>query len=183
MAGLRIETERLVLRRFSRDDVADLLAVVRHPSVSRAAPEIGATEAEVGRYVDAQGALEPFPQDACFDLAIALKDGGRVIGLLSLVRRAHTKAELGYALDVRERGRGYATEAASALVGYAFGTLGLHRIEAITGSHNPASYRVMERLGMRREAWLREAEFRDGEWRDVLIYGLLARDWRAGAPD
>jgi RimJ/RimL family protein N-acetyltransferase len=64
-------------------------------------------------------------------------------------------------------------------VAYSFATLGLHRIYATTSNVNASSWRVMERLGMRREGQLREAEFRDGQWIDVLIYGLLDREWQA----
>jgi RimJ/RimL family protein N-acetyltransferase len=82
-------------------------------------------------------------------------------------------------VGVDHRGKGYATEGAAALVSYGFGSLGLHRIEASTSNHNPDSRRVMERLGMTREACLREAEQRDGQWVDLVIYGILAHEWRA----
>ena len=64
------------------------------------------------------------------------------------------------------------------MMSYGFGTLGLHRISADTTSANPASWRVMERLGMRCEAHLLEAEHRDGEWSDYYIYGILADEWQ-----
>jgi RimJ/RimL family protein N-acetyltransferase len=95
-----------------------------------------------------------------------------------MVMKDHKKGELGYALGLKHRGQGYATEAAAALIGYGFRVLGLHRIEAITTNVNEDSWKVMERLGMNREARLREAEHRDGEWLDTLVYGLLAREWR-----
>jgi RimJ/RimL family protein N-acetyltransferase len=62
---------------------------------------------------------------------------------------------------------------------YGFTSLGLHRISADTTSPNVASWRLMERLGMRREAHLREAEFRDGEWIDYFIYAILVHEWMA----
>ena len=124
----------------------------------------------------AEGAsLQPFERDKCFDLAI--EQAGRVIGLLTLVRRKHRLGELGYALHVAYRGCGYATEAARALVAYAFTSLDLHRIQAATSSHNTGSWRVMERLGMVREGRLKEADFQDGHWVDRFIYGILAREW------
>ena len=82
---------------------------------------------------------------------------------------------------VRERGIYHAFRAqedARALIGVGFCELGLHRIYAKTSNVNPASWRVMERLGMRREARLREAEFRDGAWIDGLIYAILADEWQ-----
>jgi RimJ/RimL family protein N-acetyltransferase len=63
-------------------------------------------------------------------------------------------------------------------VDYGFNALDLHRIHADTNSDNLASWRVMERLGMRREAVLRDAVYEDGNWLDRYIYGLLADEWR-----
>ena len=177
---LPIRTERLNLRRFTRDDVHDIIAFVSHPSVERATPEIEPTESAVIKYVDKQNGYRPFEQNKCFDLAIERKSDGKVIGLLSLVRKEHQQGEIGWALGVDHRGQGFATEAARALIAHGFASLGLHRIYATTSSANPASWGVMERLGMRREAKLREAEFRDGEWLDTLIYALLADEWQSG---
>lgn len=176
---LPIPTEGLILRRFTPADVPDLLAFVAHPSVVRATPEIGTTEAEVRAYVDRQRALQPFERDQCFDLAIERRADGRVIGLLSLICGDHRQAAIGWGLGFEHRGQGHATEAAQALLAYGFTELDLHRIYAKTSSRNPGSYRVMERLGMRREAELREAAFQDGAWVDVLIYGRLAAEWQA----
>jgi RimJ/RimL family protein N-acetyltransferase len=112
----------------------------------------------------------------CFDLAIELKEESRVIGLVSAVRTEHEQMEIGYALAVEYRGQGLATEAAEALVSYGFDTLELHRISARTGRHNTRSWRLMERLGMRREAHLRESHQVNGEWDDEFIYAILANE-------
>jgi len=174
---LLITTERLVLRRFTYDDVADLLECVSDPSFARATPEIEATENGVRAYIDMQNGLEPFEPDRCFDLAIAHKGDGQVVGLLTLVRQAHDQAEIGYALGIAHRGQGYATEAARALLAYSFTALDLHRVQATTSPTNRGSWRVMERLGMRREGRLREAAFQEGAWSDTLIYGILASEF------
>jgi RimJ/RimL family protein N-acetyltransferase len=177
--ALPITTERLVLRQYTYDDIPDILEFLSHPSVARATPEIKATEQGVRDYIDVQNSSQPFEQDKCFDLAIERKEDGAVMGLLSLVRREHQKAEIGWALGIEYRGQGYATESASALVDYAFTSLGLHRIQAGTELPNTGSWGVMERLGMVREAYLRETTLRDGEWQDSLIYGLLSSEWQA----
>lgn len=174
---LPITTERLILRRFTYEDIPDVIAFVSHPSVARATPEIKGTEAGVGKYIDLQNSYEPFELDRCSDLAVARKEDGKVIGLLSLVCREHKQGEIGYALGVRHRGQGYATEAAWALTTYGFASLGLHRIYATTSSVNTGSWGVMERLGMSREGHLRETELRDGEWVDTFVYGMLACEW------
>jgi RimJ/RimL family protein N-acetyltransferase len=175
---LPIITERLILRRYAPSDIQDVVELVSHPSVARATPEIEATEAGVEKYIDVQNGYQAFEQDRCFDLAIEQKADRKVIGLLSLVHRRHRQAEIGWAMAVSYRGRGYATEGARALMEYAFSTLDLHRIQASTSSSNHDSRRVMERLGMKRECRLRDAIYRDGEWLDKLIYAMLAREWR-----
>lgn len=177
--ALPIRTGRLLLRRFTAQDEADMLGYLAHPSVARATPEIEATEAGVRRYIEMQTSYAPFELDKCFDLAIERLIDGKVMGMLTLVRRKNSMGELGYALGINYRGRGYASEAAAGLMEYAFTELGLHRIQATTSADNSASYKVMERLGMRREAHLRESALRDGAWVDELIYGMLAREWRA----
>jgi RimJ/RimL family protein N-acetyltransferase len=177
---LPITTERLILRRFTPDDVPDLIALVSHPSVARAVPEIEPNEASATKYVEMQNGYRPFEEDKCFDLAIAQRSDDKLIGLLSLIRRKHQQTEIGWALHVDHRGRGLATEAARALISHAFRTLDQHRVHANTSSANPASWRMMERLGMRREAQLREAECRDGERSDKLIYAVLADEWQEG---
>ena len=128
-------------------------------------------------YIEMQSALAPFEEDKCFDLALERKEDGKVVGLVSLVRRKHRQGEIGWALGVAYREQGYATEAASALMTYGFTVLNLHRIEARTNSGNTGSWRVMERLGMVQEARLRDAVTSDGKWLDTLIYGTLAREW------
>jgi RimJ/RimL family protein N-acetyltransferase len=179
--GLPITTERLILRGYTYDDIPDIVDFVSHPSVARATPEIEATEPGARKYIDVQRSYQPFEQDRCFDLAIEHKETGKVIGLLSLVRRKHQQAEIGWALGIGYRGQGFATEAASALVEFGFTALGLHRIQAETSITNSGSRGVMERLGMTQEARLRETTFRDGEWQDSLIYGLLAGEWQGQA--
>jgi RimJ/RimL family protein N-acetyltransferase len=176
---LPITTEHLILRRYTPDDAQDIVAFASHPSVARATPDFEATDEGVQKYIELQNSYQPFEKDKCFDLAIELKEEGKVIGLLSFVYREHRQGEIGYALGADYRGQGLATEAAGALVSYAFGTLGLHRVQADTSSANPRSWRLMERLGMRREGRLREVEFSDGAWTDKLIYGLLADEWQA----
>jgi RimJ/RimL family protein N-acetyltransferase len=174
---LPIVTKRLILRQFAEGDALDLLECVTHPSVAGAAPEIEASEAGVKRYIEMQNAMTPFEEDQCFDLALERTKDGKVIGLVTLVRRKHRKGEIGWALGIDHRGKGYATEAGRALMTYCFQVLGLHRIEARTISSNTKSWRLMDRLGMVREARLRDAVSRDGEWLDTLIYGTLHREW------
>jgi ribosomal-protein-alanine N-acetyltransferase len=176
---LPIVTERLVLRRYTHDDIPDVLGFASQPSVARVTSEnIQATEEGIRKYIDLQNSYQPFEKDKVFDLAVERKEDGKVIGLLGLICRDHGQGEIGWALGVEHRGQGYATEAARALMDYGFSSLGLHRIHADTSSDNLASWRIMERLGMRREALLRDSVYEDGQWLDRYIYGMLADEWR-----
>jgi [ribosomal protein S5]-alanine N-acetyltransferase len=175
---LQITTKRLLLRRYTENDIQNILEFIADPSVANATPEIEATETGVRRYIDMQNRYQPFEQDKCFDLAIERKEEGKVIGVVSIVCKAHKQAAIGYALGAGYRGQGYATEAVHGLVNYGFTSLNLHRISADTDSGNPESWKVMERLGMRREGHFREAIRSGDKWLDVLVYGFLASEWQ-----
>lgn len=174
---VRIETERLILRRPARGDVSELLRLASDPSFASTVPEIPGTEDEVRDYVEAQCAVHAPELDEVFNLFIERKHDGMLMGLVGFVLRKHSQAEVGYALHSDHRGCGYATEAAGALIAYAFADLGLHRVYADTRADNRASRRVMERLGMTHEARFREAVYEDGEWRDLVVYAVLAQEW------
>jgi RimJ/RimL family protein N-acetyltransferase len=180
---LPITTGRFVLRRFTYNDIPDLLDLLSQPSVARTTPEIEGTQTGLRRYIGLQNSYQPFQQKTYFDLAIERLEDGKVIGLLTLGCQEHQQAEIGWALGVEYRGQGYVTEAARALITYGFTTLGLHRIHARTSSQNAPSWGLMERLGMRKEAHLREAEFCDGQWLDIFIFATLAAEWKASDSD
>jgi RimJ/RimL family protein N-acetyltransferase len=122
---------------------------------------------------------------------LVVEHGGVVVGDLMLEVRspwaqqavreqaAGREAALAWVLDPAHQGRGLATEAVRALVDAAFANLALHRVTAECTADNTASWRLMERLGMRREAHHVRAElYADGVWRDGLTYAVLAEEWR-----
>ena len=84
---------------------------------------------------------------------------------------------IGWTLGKADEGKGYATEAASALLDCLFGALGFHRVYALTSPKNTRSWRLMERLGMRREAHFRQNCFSEGKWEDEYAYATLAWEW------
>lgn len=94
-----------------------------------------------------------------------------------------THAELGWVLRPEAAGQGYATEALQAILRVCFVDLGLRRVTAFCFTDNEPSWRLMERLGMRREmATIEESLHRSGRWLDGYGYALLAREWRATHP-
>ena len=88
------------------------------------------------------------------------------------------QGDLGFMLHPDHQGHGYATEAASAMLEFAFGSYDLHRVSASVEPRNAASVRVLERLGMRKEAHLLENDWVKGDWSSEAIYAILAREWR-----
>jgi aminoglycoside 6'-N-acetyltransferase len=92
-----------------------------------------------------------------------------------------TLVELGWSLYPAYWGQGFATEAAGAVLDLAFADLGLHRVEARLDARNERSAALCERLGMRQEAHFRDTAVSDGGWADLLVYGLLAREWSGTA--
>ncbi|WP_446216262.1 GNAT family N-acetyltransferase [Micromonospora sp. IBHARD004] len=113
-------------------------------------------------------------------LAMDRVSDGAFIGWCSLTRwnPDYRSASMGYCLDDAAWGHGYATEAAHALLKWAFDTLDLNRVQAETDTRNAASARVLEKLGFVREGTLREDCVVNGEVSDSWVYGLIRREWR-----
>ena len=113
-------------------------------------------------------------------LAADLQATGELIGHFSLflASEEHRQGEVGFVVHPDHHGRGYATEGTRVMLGFGFEELGLHRIVGRCDARNTPSAKVMERLGMRREAHLVENEFIKGEWTDELVYAMLDREWR-----
>lgn len=106
---------------------------------------------------------------------------GQVVGAVGLTIDAENEsAELGYWVAKPMWGRGYATEGARAIVDFGFRHLGLNRIFAHHMLKNPASGRVMQKIGMRKEGVLREHVKKWGRFEDIAVYGVLSRDWIGG---
>jgi len=115
--------------------------------------------------------------------AIERASDGAFLGWCSVSRwnPVYRSAALGYCLDAPAWGQGYATEAASVLLQWAFDTLDLNRVQAETDTRNAASARVLEKLGFQREGTLREDCVVNGNVSDSWVYGLLRSEWRAAA--
>eukprot|EP00297_Palpitomonas_bilix_P015422 CAMPEP_0113866688 /NCGR_PEP_ID=MMETSP0780_2-20120614/7_1 /TAXON_ID=652834 /ORGANISM="Palpitomonas bilix" /LENGTH=212 /DNA_ID=CAMNT_0000851557 /DNA_START=164 /DNA_END=802 /DNA_ORIENTATION=+ /assembly_acc=CAM_ASM_000599 len=104
-----------------------------------------------------------------------------MIGCIGLtVSAVHKRAEVGYWLAVSEWGKGYATEALRSIIDTSFNDLSLNKIDAAIFSDNPASARVLEKVGMQKEGYLRQHHFRWGSYRDSVLFGLLREEWENG---
>ncbi len=182
--ALPIRTERLLLRPLRDSDVDDVLAYYGDPQVVRYLLTEPHTRADAEGFV-AERSLRIDPRRAGESLALAVEHEGRVVGDIVLILvggespsgATPSVGEIGWTLHPDRGGRGFATEAARALLDLAFGHYRLHRVKAQLDARNTGSARLCERLGMTREAHLRQDWWSKGEWTDTLVYGLLADEW------
>jgi len=181
--NLPLKTERLILRDFVESDwpavhcYASDVEVVRFMAWGPNDEE--ATRANMQRRLDDQRANPRYS----FELAVMLKSGGQLIGggRLNIADAKSRQGRIAYIFNRNYWGRGYATEAASAIIAFGFEQLGMHRIFATCDPRNTASAHVLEKIGMRREGHHREDQWRRGEWRDSYLYAILEQEWRNNA--
>jgi RimJ/RimL family protein N-acetyltransferase len=168
-----IETQRLRLRSFQHDDWQAVYAYTSNPDVMMYIPEGPFTPAQAQAFVaDNMG-------EHARAVAVLLKPANRLIGHMVFHPWFGPQTyEIGWVFHHAYHGRGYATEAAVALLHHGFDALHRHRIIATCQPQNVASWRVMEKLGMRREAHFRKCISRpDNRWWDEYFYALLAEEW------
>lgn len=177
-ADLALTTQRLGLRPVAPPDAGALYALFSDPAVVRywSSPPWTSPEqaTEMIRREDAGLA-----EGSSVRLAVVRREDDALVGTFSIfsLDPVNRRAEIGYAMAPSVWGRGYAQEAGRAVIGHAFGVLGLNRLEADVDPRNEASARVVQRLGFRREGLLRERWIVAGEVSDSAMYGLLRREW------
>ncbi|GAA2169620.1 GNAT family N-acetyltransferase [Actinomadura napierensis] len=176
-----IETERLSLRPFREDDLEGLYAYQSLPEVARFLYWEPRDREESRSFLREKMAASSLEKEGDWlVLAIEWRASGDLVGEVNLQWRSreHRQGEIGYILNPAFHGRGIATEAAEAVLRLGFEGLGLHRIVGRLDGRNAASARVLERLGMRREAHLLQNEMVKGEWTDEVIYAMLSGEWQ-----
>lgn len=179
-AAVRLECDRLVLREPRGSDLdampgvfddPDIYAYTRnipHPYTRQSAVEC---LARYRRLAESGRAVTLFPE---------LVETGEMIGLVVLAIEAdRAAAELGYAIGRRWWGRGYATEAGGAMLGHGFGALGLDEVHAHAMVRNPASARVLEKLGMRCVGVIENKCEKDGRLHDARGYVMTRAEWES----
>ena len=176
-------TDRLTVRPVVPDDVEALWQIRRQESVGRWMTSTSA---------DRAGFVELMADPDRLAKTLVVECDGVVIGDLMLApedawaqsevadRAKGVQAEIGWCLDPAYGGRGYATEAVRELIRIAFEDLGLRRLVALCFADNEPSWRLMERVGMRREQYaVKDSLHRSGAWLDGMTYALLADEWAA----
>ncbi len=173
-----LETERLLLRPFALSDaprvqqladdfaIADTTLNVPHPY------EDGMAEEWISNH------QQQYEKGELVNFAITLKGESSLIGAIGLViGEKYKRAELGYWIGEKYWNCGYCTEAGRAVINFGFQQLDLNKIFAHYFSRNPASGKVLEKLGMVREGSLREHVLKGEKFEDLEAYGILRADW------
>ncbi|ANO51596.1 hypothetical protein BA177_10635 [Woeseia oceani] len=174
-----LETPRLILRSFVPEDaaavtelaadrrIADTTLNIPHPYDLRMAEEWIGTHAQ--RLANGEQAA----------FAVTLKSNLALIGAVSLgIERRFRRANLGYWIGVPWWHQGYATEAARVVVDFGFAECRLHRVHAVHLPRNPASGRVLQKIGMQQEGVQREHTCKNDVYEDLVLYGVLQRQWQ-----
>lgn len=176
---MQITTERLLLREFGEDDWRAVLEYQRDPLYLRYYPWTDRTAADARDFVAMFRDWQFEQPRRRFQLAIARLGDNELIGNCGIRRKPGNEweADIGYELAPKWWGRGYAIEAARAMVDFGFVELRLRRISSWCIADNVASARVLDRLGFTQEGRLRRNEFFKGRWWDTLLYALLAEEW------
>ena len=176
-----LESDRLLLRRFADGDLAPFLAYLNDPLVARYQTWESYSEQEAREAIGRQRDLEPGRPGRWFTFAVELKETGELVGHVALSVKAddERQAEIGFTFARGQQGRGLAREAAGAVLDYAFGVLGLHRVVAVTDCENARSVALLERLGMRREGHFVENIWFKGAWGSEYLYAVLRSEWPA----
>jgi len=180
-----IETDRLLLRPFAPSDLEALHDILSREDVSRFLYWGPQSEEEVQARLTKMMSFRSIEAPGeTLRLAVLLKANGRVIGdvMLHWNDDQHRQGNVGFILHPSHQGKGYATEATRPLLRVAFEDLGLHRVTGHLDPRNAASARVLEKLGMRREAHFVENEFVKDEWQSELVYAILDREWAEANP-
>ncbi|MCM3387025.1 GNAT family N-acetyltransferase [Ureibacillus chungkukjangi] len=167
-----LESNRLLIRKFSMDDVQEVSKYTSSPVVMRYMPEGVMNEEETKKLV--LGNMGENPKK----FAVILKNENILIGHMEFFRYfgEHTY-EIGWVFNPDYYNRGFATEAAQVLLNFGFTDMKLHRIIATCQPENIPSYRIMEKLGMRREGYFKKCIPCGEEWWDEYFYAILAEEW------
>ncbi len=173
-----IYTERLILCPHSPQDMQDLQRLISDR-------EIASTTTNIPHPYTLEDAVEflskrqeNYEKTGSPQFAITHKDGYFIGGIGLRINKENESGELGYWIGKPYWGQGYCTEAAGAVVKYGFEVLGLNRIYANHFTRNPASGRVMQKIGMKYEGHLRQDIKKWGKFEDTEIYGILRSEFK-----
>ncbi len=179
MDKFSIETPRLLLRDYETADTETFSQYVADPQFRRYLTWNLSSRESVDRFIAKTRQARTASPRLAYDLAATLKETGELIGGGDLIRNSEQDGDAwtGYYLKPEFWRQGYGTEIAQALLDFGFRELKLHRICALCDPRNVGSWRILEKLGMRREGLMKEHVRVQEEWRDSYLYAMLQHEW------
>ncbi len=180
MTSPELLTDRLRINDLCPADASALHAYRSHEDVARFQGWIPASVDDALAFIT-RNAGSPFNQhDSWYQLAIRSRDTDELIGDLGVhfVSDDGHQVELGVSISPAHQRRGLASEAILAMLGYLFTTLNKHRVYASIDPRNQASIALLNKIGMRQEAYFRQSLFWKGEWVDDIVYAMLRSEWQ-----
>lgn len=177
---LQLDTERLLLRQFKASDLETFFAYRNDPEVARYQGwEYPYPREKAVEFIRTMALVTP-SNSSWLQIALELKSTGQLVGDVAffIKREDERQAMVGYSLARPFWGNGYAFEAVSRLLAFLFDEMNLHRVSAECDVENTSSWRLLEKLGFRREAHLLENTFFKGAYGSEYHYAMLWREWK-----
>lgn len=173
-----IQTERLTLREMKRSDAKDMYEYSSNPKTcAYLLWDVHKSEEFTKDFIDY--VISKYKSAEYTDWALVYRDTGKMIGTAGFTKvdEENRVAEIGYVLNPTYWGRGIATEAAAAVIKFAFETLNMHRVEAKFMFGNDASLAVMKKLGMKFEGYQRDLLYVKGKYRTIGTASILKSEY------
>jgi ribosomal-protein-alanine N-acetyltransferase len=172
-AQTELFTPRLILRPFAADDAATVQELAGNAAIADTTLNIphpyedGMAETWIGTHKD------QWKSGKGVVFAVTLRESRELIGAIGIVRKLHDRGEMGYWIGQHYWNQGYATEASRSIIGFGFDELEFNKISASHLVQNPASGRVMEKIGMQYEGFSPQHVKKSGQYMDLKFYGIL----------
>ncbi len=174
-----LETERLLLRRVSIEDLNEILELRGNPETMKFIPRpLVKTEEDALNHFKMID--EKIEKNEGINWAITVKGNPKLIGIIGhyRIQPENHRCEIGYMILPQYNGQGIVTEAIKAVLEYGFEDMNMHSIEAVIDPDNIASERVLQKNGFVKEAHILENEYYDGKFWDTVIYSILKRNFK-----
>lgn len=172
-----LETNRLILRMFTEHDAEVVAAMCNNVKIYQHTLHIPYPYTKQDALTWIGFHEENRENERMYDLAVTDKLTGQLLGSVGIsIHKPFNHGELGYWIGEEHWGKGYATEAAEAMIKFAFDEKRLHKVYARCFDSNPASGKVLEKLGLEKEGVLREHVRKDGAYVDLVHYGLISSE-------
>lgn len=176
MTSILLKSKRLLLRTVRLSDARTVFAYRSRPEIYKYQAEPW-TLRHTTDVIRATAALKPDTPDTWYQLAIIQKQGNLILGDIGIHFKTDRQAELGYTLAPEHQGQGYATEAVVCVLDYLFVKLKKYRVTASVDPKNLKSVKLLERIGMRREACFKKSFWTGKGWADDAVYAVLKSEW------